>query len=135
MSEARFLDTNVLLYLISANTTKAAQVEALLVNAPGVISIQVLNEFANVAVRKFGAPWPRVREALDILIATLDVMPVTLETHRLGVQLSERYRLSLYDSLLLAAAILAGCTVFLTEDLQDGQLIEGQLTVRNPFIA
>lgn len=130
-AERAFLDTNVLLYLLSEETEKAAQAEAL-VAAGGVISVQVLNEFANVARRKFNAPWSVVHETLDILKDALAVEPLTLETHEIALALAERYRFSLYDSLILAAAMLAGCAELWSEDLQHGQAI-GDLRIRNPF--
>ena len=135
MSGAEFLDTNVLLYSISADARKADIVEMHLLASPArVISVQVLNEFANVAQRKYGVGWARPPRGVgDTFRTTLIVQPLTLETHRRGLAISERYRLGLYDCLLLAAAILAGCTVFHSEDLQHGRVIEGILEIRNPF--
>jgi len=127
-----FFDTNILLYLLSGDSDKADRAEALLV-AGGVISVQVLNEFASVASRKLGMSWAEIREVLEVVRAVCRVEPVSLETHDRGVALSERYEFSIYDSMILASALLAGCGVLLTEDLQDGQEIEGRLTVRNPF--
>lgn len=127
-----FFDSNVVLYLISLEQTKAQRAETL-VRAGGVISVQVLNEFANVASRKYGASWPAIGRALTLLRRTLDVRPLTIEVHELGLQVAERYRLSFYDSLLIAAALLAGCPTFYSEDLHHGQVIERALTIQNPF--
>jgi predicted nucleic acid-binding protein len=126
-----FLDTNVLLYLLSGDQTKADTAEALLARG-GTISVQVLNEFAQVARRKFHAHWVAVHESLTAIRLNLAVQPVTIATHELGLQFSERYLLSVFDGQLLAAAILAGCDLFCSEDMQDGQVIEG-LTIWNPF--
>jgi predicted nucleic acid-binding protein len=60
---------------------------------------------------------------------------MSLETHDRGIALSERYGFSIYDSMILASALLAGCTVLLKEDLQDGQSVDGGVTLRNPFAA
>lgn len=60
---------------------------------------------------------------------------MSLETHDRGFALRERYGFSIYDSMILASALLAGCNLVFTEDLQDGQCIDGRLTVRNPFTA
>lgn len=128
----RFFDTNVLLYLLSADTAKADLVEEMLA-AKASISVQVLNEFAAVALRKLGMTLAEVREALEPITAVCEVVPITLETHRQGLQLAERYRLSIYDALIVAAALDAGCTTLCTEDLQHGQIIENTLTIRNPF--
>jgi predicted nucleic acid-binding protein len=129
-----FFDTNVLLYLLSGDTSKADRAEALIV-VGGVISVQVLNEFASVASRKLGMSWAEIREVLGTIRAVCRVEPISLETHDRGFALSERYGFSIYDSMILASALLAGCNLVFTEDLQDGQCIDGRLTVRNPFTA
>lgn len=128
----RFVDTNVLLYLLSADATKADRVEETL--AAGVaISVQVLNEFAAVALRKLGMTIAEVRDALEPITAICKVVPITVDIHKRGLQVAERYRFSIYDALIIAAALDAGCATLYTEDLQDGQVIEDTLTIRNPF--
>lgn len=128
----RFLDTNLLLYLLSGDPLKADRAEELL-SASGVISVQVLNEFASVAARKLKMPIAEIREVLAVIRAVCRVVPVSEQTHDMGLQLAERYRLSIYDSMILAAAQLAGCTLVLSEDMQDGQIFDEGLEVRNPF--
>jgi predicted nucleic acid-binding protein len=129
-----FFDTNVLLYLLSDDAPKADRAEDLLADG-GVISVQVLNEFAAVASRKLGLAWPEIREVLGTAQSLCRVEPLTIATHERGLAIAERYGFSVYDSLIVAAALLAGCGVLWTEDLQDGQRIEDQLTVKNPFAA
>jgi predicted nucleic acid-binding protein len=129
-----FFDTSVLLYLLSSDAAKADRVEALLAGR-GTISVQVLNEFAAVAIRKLMMPLPEVREVLDTIRAVCDVETVTVETHDRALAIVERYGFSLYDSLLIAAALIADCKVLYSEDLQHGQLIDRQLRVVNPFSA
>lgn len=128
-----FFDTSILLYLLSPDPRKADRVEALL-GAGGAISVQVLNEFAAVARRKAALSWPEVREVLGAVRAACVTHPVTEETHDGGVDIAERYGFSLYDSMIIAAARRAGCTTLLSEDLQHRQVIDGTLTVRNPFL-
>lgn len=128
----RFFDTNVLLYLLSADQDKADRAEAALA-AGGSGSVQVLNEFASVASRKLGMPIPEIREALAAIRAVCRVEPVSEDTHDLGLKVAERYGLSVYDSMIVASALLAGCKSLLTEELQDGQTFDGRLKVRNPF--
>lgn len=128
----RFFDTNVLLYLLSADQDKADRAEAAL-TAGGSVSVQVLNEFASVASRKLGMPIPEIREALAAIRAVCRVEPMSEDTHDLGLKVAERYGLSVYDSMIVASAQLAGCKSLLTEDLQDGQTFDGRLKVRNPF--
>jgi predicted nucleic acid-binding protein len=127
-----FLDTSVLLYLLSADHARADRVETLL-GRGGIVSVQVLNELASV-LRKLALTLPEVREVLSTIRAACGILPVDIETHELGLDILERYRLSLYDSLIIASAARAGCTTLFAEDLQHGQSI-GRLTIRNPFLA
>ena len=132
MNEAdSFFDTNVLLYLLSKDSAKADRTEALLV-AGGVISVQVLNEFVSVASRKLAMTIPEIREILSTIRTVCIVNPLDIETHELGLDLAERYGFSIYDGLIVAAALHARCTVLYTEDLQQGQVID-QMVIRNPF--
>lgn len=127
-----FLDTNVLLYLLSGDPAKADRVEDLLASGAAV-SVQVLNEFASVAVRKLGMTLAEAREALGPIIALCTIAPLTLQVHERGLQIAERHGFSLYDSLIVAAALESGCSTLYTEDLHDGQLVERTLKIRNPF--
>ncbi len=128
----RFFDTNVLLYLLSADESKADRAEEEL-GAGGVISVQVLNEFASVASRKQKMSLAEIREVLAPIRALCKVVPITEETHEKGLTLADKYRLSLYDAMIVASALLSGCDTVLSEDMQDGQIFEGGLKVRNPF--
>ena len=129
-----FFDTNVALYLLSADAAKADRAEELLA-AGGTISVQVLNEFSAVALRKLGMTWPEIREVLAQIRAVCSVEPLTVETHDRATVLAERHGLSVYDSLIVAAALLAGCRTLYSEDMQHGQVFEGRLTIQNPFKA
>jgi predicted nucleic acid-binding protein len=132
MSEAdSFFDTNVLLYLLSKDTAKADRAEVLLASG-GIVSVQVLNEFASVASRKLAMTIPEIREFLSTIRAVCIVKPLDIDTHELGLDMAERYGFSIYDGLIVAAAMRAGCSKLYTEDLRQGQVID-QLTVRNPF--
>ncbi|MGO9059746.1 MAG: PIN domain-containing protein [Candidatus Binataceae bacterium] len=133
MNETKvFFDTNVLLYLLSADETKANRAEDLIASG-GVISVQVLNEFASVAMRKLDMKIREIREVLATVRTVCSVRPIDMETHELGLDLAERHRFSVYDALIVGAALRAGCTVLYTEDLHDHQTIQ-RLTIRNPFI-
>lgn len=127
-----FFDTNVLLYLLSADDSRADRAEALLAEG-GTISVQVLNEFASVASRKRAMTHAEIREALAPIRALCVVIPLTLDIHEHALQLAERYGFSIYDALIVSAALDAGCDTLHTEDLQDGQIIDGVLTINNPF--
>jgi len=127
-----FIDSNVLIYLLSANVNKANQAEAV-VRAGGRISVQVLNEIANVALRKLGMPWTEINEVLALIRSICPLEPLAIETHDRGKLVSERYGLSVYDAMIVAAALLAGCETLYSEDMQDDLLIERQLRICNPF--
>ncbi|MFL6843889.1 MAG: PIN domain-containing protein [Allosphingosinicella sp.] len=131
MPAEAFVDTNVLVYLTS-DGAKASLAETLIADG-GTISVQVLNELTAVLRRKYGYSWQEIREILMFLRGLLKVVPLTIDTHELGLSLAERYQLRIYDALLLAAALEAGCTGFLSEDMHHGLVVEGQLTIRNPF--
>ncbi len=128
----RFFDTNVLLYLLSGDDAKADCAEEALASG-GVISVQVLNEFASVAARKLKMSMAEIREVLTTIRAVCKVVPISEETHDKGLELSERYELSIYDAMIVSSALLAGCKALLSEDMQDGQVIDGSLEIRNPF--
>ena len=128
----RFLDTNVLLYLLSGDESKADRAESEL-NAGGVVSVQVLNEFVSVASRKLRMSIAEIREVLATIRAVCTIVPVSEETHDLGLQAAERYGLSIYDAMIVASALLAGCKTLVSEDMQDGQILEAKLRVWNPF--
>lgn len=131
MSRDDFFDSNVLLYLVTPDRSKAARAEALL-DSGGRVSIQVLGEVATVARRKFRMTFQEIRELLLGIRLACSVHSPTIETHELGLDIAEQYRFSIFDSMLLASALEAGCRTFFSEDLQHGQRIEG-LTIRNPF--
>ena len=135
MSGARpFFDTNILLYLLSDDAAKADKAEELL-GAGGVISVQVLNEFTSVATRKLAMSIAEVREVLNTVRGICRVDPLSVEIHDRGLDIAERYRFSLYDSMIVASALIGECPTLYSEDLQSRQRIDARLTVVNPFEA
>ena len=132
MSDKVFLDTNVVLYAFRRDHARSQVAEAILA-AGGTLSVQVLNEFVAVARRKLGKSWDEIRRALDILRGFCpQPLPLTVGTHERAVEIAERYGYSIFDSLIIAAALDAGVITLYSEDMQDGQKIGG-LTIRNPF--
>jgi predicted nucleic acid-binding protein len=128
-----FFDTNVLIYAVALDDPRSAQAEEILASG-GAISVQILSEFVSVARRKLMMSWRDVAEALDAFrILCPSPLPVTIEIHEAALKIAEKHGYGVYDALVIAAAIAAGCTTLYSEDFQDGQSIDGQLTIRNPF--
>jgi predicted nucleic acid-binding protein len=135
----RFLDTNVLVYQFDPGDARKQQIAQALVREAlesnrACISWQVVQEWLNVVLRKAARPLSHAeaRAALDVVLWPLcTVMPSADIWHR-ALDVQQRYGFAVYDSLIVAAALRAGCTELLSEDLQDGQRIDG-LLVRNPF--
>jgi predicted nucleic acid-binding protein len=127
-----FFDTNILLYLVGSDPAKADRAEALLAGG-GVISVQVLNEFASVASRKQRMPWPEIEDVLRSFRALCRVEPLTVESHDKALQLARDHAFSFYDAMIIASALGAQCDMLYTEDLQHGRRIDRTLAIRNPF--
>jgi predicted nucleic acid-binding protein len=128
-----FFDTNVLIYAVALNDPRSARAEEILASG-GAISVQVLNEFVSVARRKLLMSLPEVTEALDAFrILCPSPLAVTIELHEAALKIAEKHGYGIYDALVIAAALAAGCATLYSEDFQDGQSIDGQLTIRNPF--
>ena len=126
------LDSNILVYAFT-NDARAARAQELLQQGCA-ISVQALNEFANVARRKLGMSWPELHEALAALRKLCPtILPLDVEVHEAALRIAEGYGYSVFDSLMVGAALLARCRLFWSEDLQDGALIEGQLRIANTF--
>jgi predicted nucleic acid-binding protein len=133
VSDRAFFDTNVLVYVIGQADARTQTADELL-GAGGVISVQVLNELANVARRKLGMSWEDIDEALAAIRALCpSPLPITSEMHDSARKIAATYEYSLYDALIAAAALEAECDTLYSEDLQDGQVLEGRVTIRNPF--
>ncbi len=134
MSADVFLDTCVVVYAFVANDSRQAKSLEILADG-GVISVQVLNELANTCRRKLLMDWDETVGALEgVKLCCQNPVPLTMSVHEEGVRLARRLGFSVYDGLILAAAIEAGCTTLYTEDLQHGQVVEG-VRIENPFLA
>lgn len=127
-----FFDTNVLIYAFAKDDPRSEAALDLLAQG-GAVGVQTLNEFVAVAWRKLRMPWSEIVEALGA-IRTLCPAPVsvTAATHDRALRIVERHGYPIYDALVIAAALEASCRTLYSEDMRDGQVIEG-LTTRNPF--
>ena len=127
-----FFDSNVLLYVASGDSAKADRAERL-IGAGGIISVQVLEEIANVARRKMGMSWTQTRAFLSTIRALLPVQTLAIEVHETGLVVAERYGLSTWDGMIAASALHADCDTLWSEDMQDDVVLEGRLRIVNPF--
>jgi predicted nucleic acid-binding protein len=136
-----FLDTNVFVYTfhkeeVGKRKRASGLVEEALATQRGVISFQVVQEFLNVATRKFARPLSCADATtyLDRVLAPLCEVFSSLELYRGALEVAERWKYAFYDSLIVAAALESGCETLFSEDLQHGQRIKS-LTIVNPFLA
>ena len=128
-----FLDTNILVY--AQQTGTKATISQSLIDQGGTISVQVLNELANVLRKKQGRSWRDIELLFDDIDNTLDpALPLTVKTSRAALALVRDDGFAFYDALIVAAAIEAGCDTLYSEDMQHGRNI-GELTIVNPFLS
>ena len=139
MNDKYFLDTNVIAYSFDPNISDKQHVaRSLISNAltgQGCISYQVVQEFFNVATRKFETPLSLQDCKIylnDVLAPLCEIFP-SIEFYSQALQIKERWQYSLYDSLIVTAALQANCTILYSEDMHHGQVIN-QLTITNPFL-
>jgi predicted nucleic acid-binding protein len=140
MSDKFFLDTNILVYtfddeaLGKRDRARALVAEAL-AESRGAISYQVVQEFLNAALRKFAKPLTAAdaERYLTVVLEPLCAVFAGVELYHQAIDIAERWKYSFYDSLIIASALQAGCSVIYSEDLQHGQKIEN-LRILNPFV-
>ncbi len=128
-----FFDTNTLLYLLSSDSKKADWVSSNLQQS-NVISVQVLNEFTSASLRKIKISNIELDEFLSLFIPIFNIRPLDVETFEAGLAVSRKYGYQHYDSMIIAAALQAGCETLYSEDMQHQQIINKRLQIVNPFI-
>jgi len=138
MTSKMFFDTNVLVYAFGdprvGPTDPRPNRATDLLEEGGVVSVQVLNEYSDIASRKLGFDWDTISQALSVLETLCPrTVPLTLEMQREAIAIAARLRIRIYDAMIVAAALQSGCTVLYSEDLQHGQKI-GNLRIENPFL-
>jgi len=127
-----FIDTNILIYLLDDDPKKADQAESV-VRRGGMVSVQVLNEMTNIMHRKIAMSWTEIDEVITIVQSLCKIEPLTLDVHNRGRLIAKRYGFGVYDSMIAASALLAGCKTLYSEDMQHNQVLEQQLRICNPF--
>lgn len=138
--ETVFLDTNIFVYafLVSEPRKRAKAVELIetsLGSGTGCICYQVVQEFANVARKKF-ATKPNSEDCkafIDAAMQPLNRVASSTALMHTTLDLQDELKYSFYDCVMLAAALQAGSSTLYTEDLQHWQLVRGTLRVVNPF--
>ncbi len=138
MSAKNFIDSNIFIYLFDeTDTIKCKSSERLIQHAlesgTGCISYQVVQETINVLTKNLNATPEEAQQLLDCVLIPLWQINPTQMFYRRGLDLQSRYQFSFYDSLIVAAALEAGCKTLFSEDLQHGQRVE-QLTIKTPFM-
>lgn len=128
-----FFDTNTLLYLLSSDNKKADWVSKNL-QRHNVISVQVLDEFTSASLRKIKISNTELDEFLDLFTSTFQVRSLDMDTFETGLMVSRRYGYQHYDSMIIAAALQAGCERLYSEDMQHRQVIDKRLQIVNPFV-
>ena len=131
MSHRAFFDTNIIVYLYTLEKAKSERALEL-VSDGGIVSVQVLNEFISVARKKLKLSWNDIESGLTAIRDECDVIPLDLAIHQQALELCQETNLSIYDGLIVAAALTAGCDTLYSEDMNHGQRI-GSLKIINPF--
>lgn len=127
-----FLDTNILVY--AQQSGAKAEISQRLIIEGGTISVQVLNELANVLRKKLGRSWRDIELVLDDIDNALDpALPLTAKANRAALALARDHNLGFYDGLIVASALEAGCDTLFSEDMQHGRKF-GSIGIVNPFI-
>ena len=149
MSVKNSFDTNILIYSLAGghdetrgtpainamvrDRNRKALLAQALVAKPSVISVQLLNEFTNVARKKLGMTMQEIRPLIDNLAMVHSVMPIDLATLTLALEVAEHTRYGIFDSNIIAVALMAGCDTLYTEDMGHGRRLFDTLTIVNPF--
>ena len=134
-----FIDSNVFVYLFDETDDRKRDtaeriVDSALQNHNASISFQVVQETLNVLTRKLPTPMTAegAKRFMEQVLAPLWRVSPSSALYNRALDIQDRYRYGFYDSLIVAAALDAGCSRLYSEDLQDGHRIEG-LTIENPF--
>jgi predicted nucleic acid-binding protein len=136
MGDKVFLDTNIIIYAYSDDEPQKQEIANNILEEYECqisISTQVINELSNNLFRKFKLNAKAVEAVVLELNDNFPIVDFNLQTQLKAIKIKERYKLQFYDSMILATALENGCNIIYSEDMQNGQIIENQLTIINPF--
>jgi predicted nucleic acid-binding protein len=133
MRASFFIDSNIALYILDKGSPKFLKAKALLEGGP-FISTQVVAENINVCVKKFKQTKRFALAHANSLRQACRVKDISNALLTDAIFIFDRYGYNIFDSLIIASALSANCTILYSEDLQHGQIIEGKLTIINPFV-
>ena len=130
-----FIDSNIFIYLYSESEIyKQETAHNCMENYNCVISTQVLNEFCNICLKKFGKSINEIKLAIEEITEVCSVLLIEIDDILYATRLHEKYGYGYWDCLMLVSALKSGCKYIFTEDMQNGQIIENILTIKNVFI-
>jgi predicted nucleic acid-binding protein len=125
-------DTNIVVYALTSGDK--AEVAGAALRSCAFLSVQVLNEYANTAVRKRRLSWAEAAADIERLQRAIPrILPLDSAASREALRLADRYRLSFYDSLMLAVALAGGARTIYSEDMQHGLVVDDTLRIVDPF--
>lgn len=140
MSDSYFIDTNIFIYSFDRRNPEKQMIAQeiilkSLIDGKGIISSQVIQEFFNVATRKFSSTLSSndCMEYLQTVLKPLCKVFASIELYEKTLEIIGKYNYTFYDSLMIAAALHADCSLLYSEDFQHSQQIEGLMLV-NPFV-
>jgi predicted nucleic acid-binding protein len=134
MPDNVFLDSNVLVYSYSNSEIQKQEIaRRLIADSNSLISTQVLQELCNIVTKKFRFSYEQAATAIRESCQNNSLHINTGDTVLQACDIAGRYGFSFYDSLIISAALESGCVILYSEDMHDGQVIEGKLRVENPF--
>jgi len=128
------VDTNILIYALDVTFPVKKQLSENLIDSLPTVSTQNISEFANVCLRKFKFDKSTTLTIINRLLKKCVLTNCTNSTYLLAEKLIDKYQFQLFDSIIVASAIEAGCETLYTEDMQHGLFIENQLRINNPFL-
>ncbi|MEK6659316.1 MAG: PIN domain-containing protein [Campylobacterota bacterium] len=136
MQDKIFLDTNIVIYAFSEDEAQKQSIAFGLLDGEynnALISKQVINELANILLKKFKLSSNQVENAILELDTIVNIVDFDLSTQIKALHVKDKYNLQFYDSLIIATALENRCTILYSEDMHNGMLIENRLKIINPF--